>query len=154
MNVSFDNPLPSESGEDTLRLIATLPAPEGLEDRVHETLRTAPRGARVLAWPAGLRSESGWMRTAAAAAIVFVVVGGGWGVYSRVQHGQPSRVIVMPARLPGAGGFSPAGSIHTPQTLQGPTVDQPIVPNPPQAKTAKKPETPGPKPAAQPDPGK
>ena len=43
------------------------------------------------------------MRTAAAAAIVFVVAGGGWGVYTRVQQGQPARMIVMPARMPVCG---------------------------------------------------
>jgi hypothetical protein len=162
MNVSPHNQLPAEtvlaSGEDTLRLIASLPAPEGLEDRVHESLRAAPRGARVLAWPAGLRStlrhESGWIRTAAAAAIVFVVVGGGWGVYTRVQHGQPAKVIVMPARMPGAGGFSGAGAIHTPQTLPRPTVNQPSQPIPAQAKAIKKPAATGAKSPAHPAPAK
>jgi hypothetical protein len=109
-----------------LRLIASLPAPEGLEERVHAALRVSPRDGRVLAWPQGLRSatrhESGWMRTAAAAAIVFVVVGGGWGVYTRVQHGQPAKVIVMPSRMPATGGFSSAGVVRTPETLPGPKV--------------------------------
>ncbi len=114
----------SGSGEETLRLIASLPAPAGLEDRVHTALRAPVRQARVLAWPKRLNPQSGWMRTAAAAAIVFVVVGGGWGVYSRVQHGQPAKVIVMPQRMPAAGGFSSAGAMRTPQTLPGPVAPQ------------------------------
>jgi hypothetical protein len=66
------------------------------------------------------------MRTAAAAAIVFVVAGGGWGVYMRVeQQNQPPKVIVMPARIPGAGGFSGAGAMRTPLTLPGPAAPQP-----------------------------
>jgi hypothetical protein len=128
------------TGEDTLRLIASLPAPAGLEDSVHAALRRAPRGGRVLAWPAALRPQSGWMRTAAAAAIVFVVAGGGWGVYTRVQPGQPAKVIVMPPRMAGPGGFSGAGAMRTPQTITGPTAPASATPLAVQPKTtAKKP---------------
>jgi hypothetical protein len=116
----------TNSGEETLRLIANLPSPEGLEERVHKSLRAAPRAGRVLAWPAGMRSRvsltSNAFRTAAAAAIVFVVVGGGWGVYSRVQQVQNGRVVVMPARMTNTGGFSGAGAIRTPETLPGPKI--------------------------------
>jgi hypothetical protein len=121
---------PSEA-EVTLRLIASLPAPEGLEDRVTVGLRAArlsaapgkgSRTAHILSWPARPRLESNWMRSAAAAAIVFVVVGGGWGVYSRVQPAQPARVIVLPPRVAAPGGFSSAGAMRTPQTLNGPVV--------------------------------
>jgi len=119
----------SDFGEETLRLIASLPAPQGLEDRVHKALGAAPRMGKVVAWPTGIRSrfslESNWMRTAAAAAIVFVVVGGGWGVLNRVEQGQNGKVIVMPARIPASGGFSGAGAIRTPETIPGPTVKQP-----------------------------
>lgn len=115
---------PSQA-EEALRVIANLPAPAGLEDRIHAALRAAPRTAHVLAWPTGLHVESSWMRTAAAAAIVMVVAGGGWGIYTRVQRVQPARAIVMPAHMPAAGGFSSAGAMRTPQTLPGPTVTQP-----------------------------
>jgi hypothetical protein len=117
-----------DCGEDTLRLIAGLPAPAGLEERVHKALRAAPRSGRVLAWPARFHArtvmESNWVRAAAAAAIVFVVVGGGWGVYSHVQPGPAGKVIVMPQRMPTAGGFSGAGAIRTPETLPGPKVSE------------------------------
>lgn len=130
--------------EETLRLIASLPAPDGLENRVNTALSSARHHGRVLgrgsllAWPRTLgltfRPESSWMRTAAAAAIVFVVAGGGWGVYSRVEssragyapvaQNQPAKVIVLPPRMPVAGGFSGAGAMRTPVTLPGPAAPQ------------------------------
>jgi hypothetical protein len=150
MNTNPHNPTTSESAfgpaEETLRLVASLPAPDGLEDRVNAALSAAERRGRVLAWPRAIRPESGWMRTAAAAAIVFVVAGGGWGVYMRVeQQNQPAKVIVMPARIPGAGGFSGAGAMRTPLTLPGPAAPQPAKVSPPakadaaRTKTVKKP---------------
>jgi hypothetical protein len=151
MNSNPHNLTTSESdsspAEETLRLIASLPAPEGLEDHVHAALRAAPRRGRVLAWPRAIRPESSWMRSAAAAAIVFVVAGGGWGVYTRVEKNQPAKVIVMPARMPAPGGFSGAGAMRTPLTLPGPVVPQPPKANEPakayaaETKTAKKPAT-------------
>lgn len=143
MNTNSHNPVAGNGAshqersqaEETLRLIASLPAPEGLERRVHEALRSAPRRGRVLAWPAA--SAHGWMqdwmRGAAAAAIVFVIAGGGWGVYSRVQHGQRAKVIAMPAPGVTSGGFSSAGAMRTPQTLNGP-----VLTHPEPAKTQKK----------------
>jgi hypothetical protein len=134
MNTNPHHAMNSNSGRDcgeaTLRLIAGLPAPAGLEERVHKALGAAPReirgGGRVLAWPARFRAravlENNWMRATAAAAIVFVVVGGGWGVYSRVQPGQAGKVLVMPQPTPGSGGFSGAGAIRTPATIPGPKV--------------------------------
>jgi hypothetical protein len=113
----------------TLRLIASLPAPEGLEDRVHGALRSghvSARGsARVIELPVRWKTDGSWsgnrnspfLRGAAAAAIAFAVVGGGWGVYSRVQT---AKVIPMPSQQ--QHGFSNAGAKHTPQTLNGPTI--------------------------------
>jgi hypothetical protein len=120
-----NNPVPcstSPSADATLRLIAGLPAPEGLEDRVHARLRSASRAGRILEWPSRFRVESPWMRSAAAAAIVFVVVGGGWGVYSRVQ---PAKVIAMPPHLAAPGGFTNAGAARIPQTLNRPVLAPP-----------------------------
>ena len=114
-----------KSAEATLRLIASLPAPDGLEDRVMAGLKSAPRSARVLHWPSMLQPAGGWMRGAAAAAIVFVVAGGGWGVYKRVQPTQPARVLVMPPRTGATAGFSNAGAMRTPQTINGPVLAKP-----------------------------
>ncbi len=126
----------SSPAEESLRLIAGLPAPEGLAERVQTALDAAPRRGRVLAWPGTLRPASGWMRGAAAAAIVFVVAGGGWGVYIRVAQNQPAKVIVMPA----PGGFGGAGAIRTPLTLPGPKAPVEVSPeaSPARPRTAKK----------------
>jgi hypothetical protein len=121
MNSNPHNPN-SDPAEETLRIIAHLPAPTGLEDRLHGALRGASHSARILAWPKAVRPQGAWMRTAAAATIVFVVAGGGWGVYRRVQQNQPAKVIVMPPRIGAPGGFSSAGAVRTPDTLTGPTV--------------------------------
>ena len=74
-------------------------------------------------------------RAAAAAAIVFVVAGGGWGVYSRVQPAQSPKVIAMPQRVNTPGGFSNAGAMRTPQTLNGPILAHPLTAAPKQGDT-------------------
>ena len=123
MNPETDNPMVRDSmdAEATLRLIANLPAPAGLEDRVHAALASAQRRkpGQVLAWPAGGGSGSAWLRSAAAAAIVFVIAGGGWSVYSRVQPWHP---VSVPVSSGAQGGFGGAGAIRTPQTLNGPVL--------------------------------
>jgi len=110
--------------EATLRWIAKLAAPAGLEDRVFAGVLAKPRAGRVLPWRRQAAART-WMRGAAAAAIVLVVGGGGWGVYSRVEQGQPARVIAMPPRVLQPGGFSSAGVIRAPQTIPGPMVRKP-----------------------------
>jgi hypothetical protein len=144
--------------EATLRLIAALPAPAGLEDRIHAALGSALDSAaaqkrkpgRMLAWRSTLgtggvlRSGPGsaptgaWMRSAAAAAIVFVVAGGAWGVYSRVQPRQPGRVISVPTQVEAHGSFAGAGAIRTPQTLNGPVITHPVKAHAAPQKSAKK----------------
>lgn len=114
----FSNDNKLQDAEQTLRLIAALPAPEGLEDRIHAGLRGAPRPARLLAWPPVFSPAGGWLRSAAAAAIVCVVAGGGWGIYSHVQPGRPSNGAA-------SNGFGSAGVVRKPVTLNGPIVTQP-----------------------------
>ena len=140
----------SGSYEETLRLIARLSAPDGLEERVQAGLRaatsTASGKARILRWPVALRLENAWMqnlaRAAAAAAIVAVVVGGGWGISSRVssrfQPIQPSSAVAVPPHNGGQGGFSSAGAMRTPQTLNGPVVAHPATAAPETNKPAGK----------------
>ena len=149
MNYTNQNAFANDSGsgavpetvEATLRLIATLPAPEGLEDRVNANLHTAqqsaPRKGRVLAWPTTLWLGGDWMRSAAAAAIVIVVAGGGWGIYTHVQ---PARGIAAPPRVAAPSGFSSAGAMRTPNPLNGPVAPQPATTKPQPVKSpAKKP---------------
>ena len=124
-----------DSFEATLHVIAHVRVPEGIEERVHAALAAAPRHPRVLAWPGpGGAWTAAWLRAAAAAAIVVVVAGGGWGIYTRVQH-QSGKMVVVPAPVIPAGvGFSNAGAIRTPQTVQGPVLAAPV--NKPSAKPA------------------
>jgi hypothetical protein len=142
MNSSDQNPFAGSSGsgefESTLRLLASLTAPEGLEERIEVGLRAGLRAAsrtdagkaRILAWLVALRMQNAWLRSslarsAAAAAIVLVVAGGSWGVYSHVQPIQPAK-LVLPLRAAPQGGFSSAGAMRTPQTLNGPVIAPPV----------------------------
>jgi hypothetical protein len=122
------------SAEETLRLIARLHAPEGLEERVQESLRvavvTSAHKAKIFSWPVWLRPSDGGMqsaplRAAAAAAIVAVVVGGGWIVSSRLPAAQPGMAVTTSPRGASSGGFSSAGAKRTPQTLDRPVVATP-----------------------------
>ncbi|MGB6194441.1 MAG: hypothetical protein WBF42_18390 [Terracidiphilus sp.] len=139
MNSHLEDSRAIEAGrqaEATLRLIAGLPAPGGLEDRVQQAVQQAlikaPPTARIVAWPLSRErwSRERWMqssftRGAAAAAIVLAVGGGGWGVYSHVHPPQAQRVIAMPLRVGAPGGFSNAGAMRTPQTLNRPVLTHP-----------------------------
>ena len=141
----------NRSVDETLRMIARMPAPEGLEERVKAGLHLAGTPGRVLAWPAARRAQSegagsmigpgvsmpsvrapgvrdriGWVRTgcargAAAAAIALAVAGGGWGIYSRVEPAQSAKAVAIPQAKP-AGAFSEAGAMRRPLTLTGPVV--------------------------------
>ena len=141
MNSQNENPgKESKSAEETLRLIASLPAPDGLAERVQTRLRTESQSGRVLSFPRSLVS-AGWnygnaMRGAAAAAIVCVVVGGGWRIYSRVQPGPSARVIVMPAPAGPPRGFSIGGSVHTPDPRPVPVPTRQAVAQPSEAGTS------------------
>lgn len=130
MNLTMQNYVTSSSSvrgaEETLRLIASLPVPDGLEDRIHAALAKTPRSARVLAWPVAARWMHGTLaRGAAAAAIVCVVAGGGWQVYSRVRPAQTPEAIAMP-QVSAPGGFSSANAIRKPKTLDGPMLTHPV----------------------------
>jgi len=136
MNNRMQNEISKDAGseaEKTLRLLARVTPPEGLEDRMMAGVRRAPRRAAVLAWPR--TGVSGWMRSAAAAAIVFVVAGGGWSVYSHVQPrpltgGLRSAIVVSP------GSFRTGGDVKVPTTLNRPTVAEPVVAKPAEPKPA------------------
>lgn len=122
--ISIQSNTGRSEAEETLRLVASLSAPAGLEERIHAALKAAPVSAKVLAWPAQGGALAGWMRGAAAAAIVGVVTGGGWAIYSRVPQAANPKVVEMP-RVTGSGGFSSAGAMRTPPTLNAPVIAQP-----------------------------
>jgi hypothetical protein len=137
---SNSNSQTAGDAEATLRLIAGLKAPQGLEERVITGLRSAPPSGRVLGWPSLLNRNESWLRSAAAAAIVTIVVGGGWGIYKRIQ---PDTAVVAQPRVTPAAGFSNAGAVRVPQTLPTPEVAQPALAEPvqpvPVVKTSDKP---------------
>jgi hypothetical protein len=145
MSYPVQNGFSNDSGGDaeaTLRLIARLAAPDGLEDRVHAKLIAAPRRGRVLAWPGAFTPTGGWLRAAAAAAIVCVVAGGGWGVYSRVQPGQSAQPVAGThitsqgaGQGTGQGQFSTGDAVRRPQTLIGPAAPPPAAAATPKHKT-------------------
>jgi hypothetical protein len=137
------------SMDETLRMIARMPAPEGLEERVKAGLKLAEAPGRVLAWPATRSAKilslpgvdatnigapsvwvrSGWARGAAAAAIALVVAGGGWGIYTRVAPAQSAKTGPSPAAQP-SGTFSESGAMRRPLTLTGPKALEPTVVKP------------------------
>jgi hypothetical protein len=139
--------------EQTLRMLAHMPAPEGLSARVQASLRTAPQRERLSL--GGVFGLSGWMRssalrTAAAMGIVCVVAGGGWQIYSHVQTSPGMQGVALPVHVNSGdssqGGFSTSGAIAKPDPLKAPVITH-QTPNPPQAssqpiqperKTAKK----------------
>jgi len=125
MEDRFDRSAGVHAAEETLRMIASLPAPAGLEDRVKAAMRSAPRRGVLIAWP--LAAGESWLRAAAAAAIVLTVAGGGWGVYSHIQVAPVPSALAEPQSPNGAGHFSTAGAMRVPQTVEGPAVAAPVV---------------------------
>ena len=120
--------------EATLRLIAGLPAPGGLTERVKSRLQSASgaaarSGGRLLQWPAQAGAMPmqaspvrDWMRGAAAAAIVGVVTGGAWWISASVAPASGGSAVSAPVSVHRAGGFANAGAVHTPDTLNGPVL--------------------------------
>jgi hypothetical protein len=134
MSFSTQNDVDRNDGaidaEETLRLIASLPAPQGIEDRVKSGVRAADRQSSVMMWPESSLNKARWtqvsvMRAAAAAAIVFVVAGGGWEVYSHIRLAPEPAAIAVPQRFDGSGGLSAAAARRTPKTLDGPVIAAP-----------------------------
>jgi len=127
----FDGNSRTADAEKILRLIATLPAPDGIEERMKAGLRAAPSRSSVIVWPFLNVDGRGWMdssgvRAAAAAAIVLVVIGGGWGVYSHIQLPATPTAVAAPQQVTSGGGFATAGARRTPQTLDRPVIANPI----------------------------
>ncbi len=115
--------------EKTLRVIAALPAPDGLAERVQGRLREAPKRARVLSWPGTVMRSALW-RGAAAAAIVCVAAGGAWGVYRQVAPAMAARNTAPQVRVRPEGGFANAGAMRTPDSVlktEAPRLEAPRV---------------------------
>jgi hypothetical protein len=121
-----------ESGseaEETLRLLARLPAPEGLNDRIHSRLEMTTRPARrsFLASIWSLWMPAQRLQFAGAALLVLAVAGSTWSVYH--TSNRAGNVTPVPPAGPSTS-FGSAGAERVPQTLK------PIkVPPPPTKKT-------------------
>ena len=117
---------PANDLDATLRLLATVPAPEDLTLRIHRELARAPRRNGWLRPLAGIEhfgfNSHGSFRAVAAAAIVCVVAGGGWQIFSRVQPAPAAQGVIAPVRLGAQGGFSTAGAVQTPDPAAPPPV--------------------------------
>jgi len=112
-----------KEAEETLRLVAELPPPAELTDRVHQRLAQglAEAGAaRRGFWSLWMPAQR--LQFAAAAVLAVAVAGSMWGVY----HGKNgARVVVAPAPVanpaanpsPAGGGFGSAGAERVPPTL-------------------------------------
>jgi hypothetical protein len=112
--------------EQTLRQLAQAPAPAGLQERVQARLAAAARPQKR-DWRAFFAElfepQSNWRKGLEAAAIVLLVFGVGWGIALSIQQPAPSaQAAPPPVGVTVGGGFSSAGAIRTPQTLQGPAV--------------------------------
>jgi hypothetical protein len=118
----------SEAQEEymrTLHLLTQVEPPKGLAERVQSRLEDEPRrrthrGLLHLFDP--LTPWGNWMRGLAAAAIVAILAGGCWEVFSR-SHAPavtPSASLAAPSTTTTGNGFTSAGAVRKPQTLDGP----------------------------------
>lgn len=118
--------------DETLRLLARVEVPEGLAERVKARLKQG----EVIQWPekqsTATSQAATWMKRAAAAAIVFVVSGGSWFVYTGVNSaaaGAGAKPVVIESQKPGE--FGNAGAMRKVDPLTAPVA-------PPSNKDAKK----------------
>lgn len=110
--------------EQTLKLVAELPAPEGLAERVKARLAAVeadPQRGRLLDWPAPSRTRTRWLPGAMAAGLLAAVAIGGTLAYRWVVPAPVARTAPAAARpaVPQQS-FSSAGAMRTPVTLNGP----------------------------------
>jgi hypothetical protein len=119
-NMHHPNTESHHQAEETLRLVATLPPPIGLEDRVHHRLETtqfdlleqSPRSFWSLWMPVRR------LQFAGAAALVLALAASSWSVY----HTKNGAVVIQPAPQTASpttptGNFGSAGAERHPSTL-------------------------------------
>jgi len=126
---------PLAAANETLRLIASVSPPQGLEERIHLRLRSArnaPKSSRF--WPGWNTGMSSPMRAgfAVAALVLAALVGGGWEFHrinaaktaiSASDARQAPAVSLTPVQAPAQvpppskSGFSTANSMRVPPTL-------------------------------------
>ncbi len=120
----FDRNASAINAEETLRLIASLPAPEGIEDRVKSGLHAAPRQASVISWPLSSANGARWtqcLSDAGGRCGCDCVCRGGRGVGSVFAYpaGAAPTAVAAPQRIDGRGwSLSCRGQAH-PQDAGG-----------------------------------
>jgi hypothetical protein len=137
-NSEFEN---KSQAEETLRLLAELPPPAYLRDRVHgrlamEQAKPARRGFWSLWMPAQR------LQYAAAALLVVAVAGSTWSVYrahpqGAAKVGTPTQAAPVLRPAASAGGFGSAGAERVPPTLNPIKVPPAPKKKPSASKTAK-----------------
>jgi len=128
--------------EDTLRLLATLPPPAGLEDRVHLRVDARIRTAEYAPTPRSIWSlwmPSRRLQFAGAAILVMALAGSTWSAY----HTKSGQAVIQPVTQPAspttpANSFGTAGAEGRPSTLT-PIKVLPAPKKKPASGTAKKP---------------
>lgn len=97
--------------ENTLRVLANLPPPSGLNDRVHRNLQGRQNEAQPKrVW---FNSQPAMRLQFVAGAILLVALAGGsWNLY-RTSH----RAITAPPHIASPGSFGGAGAVTVPKTL-------------------------------------
>jgi hypothetical protein len=108
----------------TLRLLAQAEVPAGLAERVKMRIESQKAQGQVIAWPAKKSNAAGWLRRAAAAAIVCVIGGGSWAIYAGAHFdaagaGAGQKPVVIPSQQ---GSFGNAGAIRKVDPLTAPVV--------------------------------
>jgi hypothetical protein len=98
-------------GEETLQMLAKLPAPEGLSGRVHSRLAGERLEVRRNWWQLSVPQ----MRFAAAAVLLVALAGEGWNLYR--GHVAEVRSVVAPPHVTPRGGFDNAHGAAVPKTL-------------------------------------
>lgn len=107
--------------EETLRQVAKMPAPEGLEERVQRRLDTEMlRGEerRRSVWSLWMPGRK--LQFAGAAVLAAAVAGSAWSVYHGPRTGGNAAVkqaAPAPAKSAAESGFTPAGAVAVPHTL-------------------------------------
>jgi hypothetical protein len=105
--------------EATLRLLAQIPPPQGLADRVHRRLAAAPAPAPRF-WSLWLPAQR--LQFAAAALLVTALAASSWTIYENRQHTTPAARTTAPQppspQPSDASSFTPAGAERLPASLK------------------------------------
>ena len=116
-------PANSPNPESTLRLLAQLPPPEGLIDRVHHRLAVAPSPAPRF-WSLWLPSHR--LQFAAAALLVTAIAASSWTIYENRQHPTPAARSAAPQPAAPQPAASDASSFTTSGAERHPASLKPI----------------------------